>query len=288
MRSKMTGLLVFIFLLTAFAPLFPAGEVVSKVVPWSGWWWPRKKCQLAKAGWLSKSPLDKYEMAFPTVDGKKNMAVDWEKKYHSTRKSWHGHCNGWSAASIMEKEPVKIKKYKGIEFGVSDQKGLLTESFMVTRYHFFGTRYNGRGDNFDDIYPHVFQYLLMENIQKKGIPIVMDMSADESVWNYPVYAYKMDSKSKGNKVKVKLRIWACDDNVDMNFVGTQYLTKDYTYTLFMDDSGTITGSEWTGRSKKDHPDFVWIPYKNIPPHEEDSDENPWVKYPLLKKMFKLK
>lgn len=286
--KKSTGFFLIIFFFTLFAPLFPEGEVVSKVVPWSGWWWPRRKCELAKSGWLSKSPLEKYEIAVPEVKGKKNMATKWEKDYHSTWKSWHGHCNGWSSASIMEKEPVKSLKYKDLEFSVSDQKGLLTESYMVTRYHFFGTRYNGRGDDYDDIYPHVFHYLLMENLQKKGIPIVIDASADEAVWNYPVYAYKMESKASDKKIDVNLRVWLCDDNVDMNFVGTQYITKDYTYRLFLDDKGTITGSEWTGQSKKNHPDFVWIPYQNIPPHEGDSDENPWVDYPSLKKIFNLK
>lgn len=42
-------------------------------------------------------------------------------------------------------------------------------------------------------------------------------------------------------------------------VGQFVKNKEYTYVLELDEKDTIIGGEWTGDSKKDHPDFVWIP-----------------------------
>lgn len=42
-------------------------------------------------------------------------------------------------------------------------------------------------------------------------------------------------------------------------IDTYTHTDRYTYVLELDDAGRILGGEWTGDSKRNHPDFVWLP-----------------------------
>jgi hypothetical protein len=42
-------------------------------------------------------------------------------------------------------------------------------------------------------------------------------------------------------------------------------TSHYTYVLEADAEGRLIGGEWTGASKKAHPDFVWLPLE-VTPH----------------------
>lgn len=55
---------------------------------------------------------------------------------------WWGHCNGWAAAAVMEREPVAALTAEGIRFDAGDLKGLLTESYWGVRSQFTGRRYN--------------------------------------------------------------------------------------------------------------------------------------------------
>jgi hypothetical protein len=59
---------------------------------------------------------------------------------------WWGHCNGWAAAAIMEREPYAPITAEGIRFDVADLKGLLTESYWGVRSYFSGRRYNKPSD----------------------------------------------------------------------------------------------------------------------------------------------
>lgn len=56
--------------------------------------------------------------------------------------SWWGHCNGWCAAAILEKEPQGPIEDRGLRFDVADLKGLLTESHYGVESDFTGRRYN--------------------------------------------------------------------------------------------------------------------------------------------------
>ena len=55
---------------------------------------------------------------------------------------WWGHCNGWAAAAIMEKEPITSVTVQNIRFEVADLKGLLTEVYFGVTDDFSGSRYN--------------------------------------------------------------------------------------------------------------------------------------------------
>lgn len=53
-----------------------------------------------------------------------------------------------------------------------------------------------------------------------------------------------------------------DQNVDGNLASTidKYTRTDrYEYILEVDEDGKIIGGEWVGWSKKNHPDFLWLP-----------------------------
>jgi hypothetical protein len=56
--------------------------------------------------------------------------------------SWWGHCNGWCAAAILEREPIAPVDARGVRFEVADLKGLLTESHFGVESDFTGRRYN--------------------------------------------------------------------------------------------------------------------------------------------------
>ncbi|MHC4829494.1 MAG: hypothetical protein ACYTFT_03935, partial [Planctomycetota bacterium] len=60
--------------------------------------------------------------------------------------SWWGHCNGWAAAAVMEREPFAPITAEGIRFEVADLKGLLSESYWGVRSDFTGRRYNKPSD----------------------------------------------------------------------------------------------------------------------------------------------
>ena len=53
-----------------------------------------------------------------------------------------------------------------------------------------------------------------------------------------------------------------EDHIDEEGGDPEGFTKHYTYTLFVDASGNVTGGEWTGASVQEHPDFAWVPYTN--------------------------
>ncbi|MEZ0230728.1 MAG: pre-peptidase C-terminal domain-containing protein, partial [Planctomycetota bacterium] len=55
---------------------------------------------------------------------------------------WWGHCNGWCAAALMEKEPIAPIEAQGVRFEVADLKGLLTETHWAIQSDFTGRRYN--------------------------------------------------------------------------------------------------------------------------------------------------
>lgn len=55
---------------------------------------------------------------------------------------WWGHCNGWCAAALMEKEPIAPVEAQGVRFEVADLKGLLTEVHWAVQSDFTGRRYN--------------------------------------------------------------------------------------------------------------------------------------------------
>ncbi len=80
----------------------------------------------------------------------------------------------------------------------------------------------------------------------------------KQVWSYPIYKYEMESRESGNVESVSVTVYFADDAVEPDYRGTQVHIYHYTYDLFLDGNGAITGGEWTGPSIIDHPELLSI------------------------------
>jgi hypothetical protein len=279
--------IIVLAIVSLFLPLTVIAESVRgeiKPAPWSGDWWSRKKGFLIK-GWPGHkpSPFEKYDAYVQSRTGKNPGAHAWEKNprnhhYNPNADDWEGHCNGWSAASILTPEPRHRRIRNGIVFETADQKGILSELYMNTYCKFYGNRYWGNdNDNIDDIYPDEFHRLLLEYIGSGKSAIICDTERGKQVWNFPLYKYE-SSWSTGwfdeSKLKVKTTVYYVDDGVRPDYIGTKWFSKTYTYNLYLDGSGNIIDGDWTGGSKRDHPDFVWVPTADAPNPPGSNQENP--------------
>ena len=128
----------------------------------------------------------------------------------------------------------------------------------------------------------------MMGIQKKSF--VEDRTFDDQVWNQPVRSYKVTKNFVVTAKKANELIGMTDAPEDYQFnpkaksfrhirMTFKYITESeqeldgnlksqidfythtdyYEYVLELDDEEKIIGGEWVGDSKKDHPDFLWVP-----------------------------
>ncbi len=283
----MRKLSIVLALMLAIAPVSVFAESISgeiKPSPWSGDWWSRKKGFLVK-GWKghSPSPFEKYDSYVKSVTGRNPGAHSWESNtnnhhYNPNAEPWEGHCNGWSGAAVLTKEPKITRNRGGIAFETADQKALLSEQYMNCYCNFYGNRYWGNdNEDMDDIYPDEFHRLLIDNIASGKTAMVCDIEADRMVWNYPLYKFE-SSWSTGwfddHKLKVKTTCYYVNDDVPPEYLGTKWFAVNYTYNLYVDDNGNVISGEWTGDSKKNHPDFVWIPTGDARVPSNSTLENP--------------
>jgi hypothetical protein len=252
-------------------------EARAKYVPWSGYWWPIRE------GDLIKGPLTKYDQATS------HKAADWEREHNAPGPSvpkWYGYCHAWSAAAVMEKEPAKGRSAQGagggmLSLDIADEKGMLTACHTQDVANTYGQRYNGPGDDPDDIYPDELWRVLRLYVKQQGVPLILDLDPREEVWNYPVYAYRVDFEpaGSGDMYQCRMDIWMADDGVEPGYVGTQVAKQTYEFTCKMRQGAVVAGSgKWVGASTKNHPDFAWYPYVAKP-------ENPEVQYDAVKKLL---
>ena len=293
----MKRLIAVIALISLFSPLVALADSVSgeiKPAPWSGDWWSRKKGFLVK-GWPGHkpSPFERYDAYVESRTGNNPGVWAWEKNprnghYNPNAENWEGHCNGWAAASILTPEPRNTQIRNGIEFTSADQKGLLSEQYMNTYCNFYGNRNWGNpGDDEDDIYPDEFHRLLLEYIAGNKSAMICDTAYDRQVWNFPLYKFESSWKTSWfdeSKLKVKTTVYYADDGVKPSFVGTKWFSTTYTYNLFLDGQGNIIDGEWTGSSKRNHPDFVWVPTADAPNPNNSNQENPFIDPAFVKEI----
>ena len=126
----------------------------------------------------------------------------------------------------------------------------------------------------------------MLGIQKTSF--VEDRTFDYQVWNQPVRSFKVlkneavtaeqantlitatgsdylfnDQAKSFRYMKTQLNyITEPEQNISGNLSGVidQFTKTDvYEYILELDANGKIIGGEWLGASKKNHPDFLWMP-----------------------------
>jgi hypothetical protein len=240
----------------------------SDIMPWSSWWYPRfQKILFEDKGRNKLSTLSKYDKVAKKY-GQRNPSArryEEEKLYNERAVDWSGLCDAWALASIMEKEPTRDIRKKGVVFKVGDLKALLIKTYANTdlKGH-FGQRNNGAwDDHYEDIYPDQFHRFFQVEMFDKKRPFIMDYDATIQVWNVPVYKVKTkitrDSR-RNNVVNVKTFVWYASPFVeDVNFVGIRPITKIYKYNLFgrwTRGGFRVNGGEWVEESRRDHPDFL--------------------------------
>ncbi len=83
--------------------------------PWSGSWWPMYTgSQYAKL-YDDNGPMEKYDDYVNnggTAKGWEYQLVPYGHRTTDPSNWWFGHCNGWSAAAILENEPTSTPSQK--------------------------------------------------------------------------------------------------------------------------------------------------------------------------------
>lgn len=184
---------------------------------------------------------------------------------------WHGHCNGWAAATIRHAQPKQSVVRNGVTFTPADIKGLLAELYIYNEM---------------DVLAGAETYLsapvlhaIITNWIGRGLhPIAMEADPGKEKWNYPIYAYATSSGRLSNRqVEVKMNIaYAKDSRGEFQESPLYKATKYFHYYLNVDDSDKITGGGFYRDSSRI--DMLWIPLSpkesRQPGHERG---NPYIK-----------
>ena len=238
--------------------------------PWSSWWFPKfEKTMFEDKGRNNLSPLSKYDRFARKSGQRRADARNFEEKnlYQDRAPLWVGLCDAWALASIMEVEPKRPVRKKGIYFEVKDLKALLIKTYAKTDFKgHFGQRNNGQwDDHYEDIYPDQFHKFFQAQLFRKGKPFLMDYEAGVEVWNVPVFKVKTKitaDPNRNNVVNVKTFVWYASPFVqEMAFVGIKPVIKIYDYQLFgrwTRRGFEVNGGQWMKQSRRDHPDFVMV------------------------------
>lgn len=248
----------------------------AQIIPWSGYWWPHHEGAMLK-------PLGKYDQ----LTG--SQAAAWEREHHPPGDRvprWHGYCHAWAASAMMEGEPAK-RRFDGhpsrpIELRVGDQKGLLAVCHALDVANSYGDRYgDGEGsEDQQDLPPDTLWWLLKLYIKQQGVPLILDVEAGEQVWNYPIYAYRIEHQAEGRNGArtASLSLWMADNAVPPDYVGIKVRRESYRFAFQQRNHAVVMGSgKWLGPSRQDHPDFAWYPF--VP-----RAENPEIDYAVVKRL----
>jgi hypothetical protein len=278
---KYSGIAVLLGLATAVwsqAAEAQIDEGQARATPWSGYWWPSAKGELL-------TPLGKYDQLTGA------SAAQWERQHNPpgpTVPGWHGYCHAWASSSVLEKEPAQQHTATGpqgapVTLGVGDQKGLLAASHSQDATNSYGDRYgDGQGsEDYNDISPDELWRLLRLYVKQQGLPLILDTEPGEQVWNYPVYAYRIEYRPQGaaGDYYGQLMLLMSDDSVPPDYVGVKPRYEVHTFTMRMANGATVPGSaRWVGQSVQHHPDFAWYPYVVL-------SQNPQIQYAQVKQMI---
>lgn len=157
-------------------------------------------------------------------------------------------------------------------------------------------------DECDDINPGILHTALVNWMGIKKQTLIFDYNKDAAVWNYPIYKYEIKYENGGRPLtareayrevvlhqesdryifnpmatsfyKVSLDIYFA--KVHSNPAHGGYKIHTYTYILELDSKENVVGGEWTGDSKMNHPDFLWIPFEPFDPPGTRELGNPFV------------
>ncbi len=254
-------------------------EGMARFVPWSGSYWPIRE------GMLIHGPLRKYDQA----TGRR--AAAWELDQNPPLPSvpeWYGYCHAWAAAAVTDKEPVSSMVAQDVAgrplpLGVGDQKGMLTACHTDDVAQHYGVRFQGEaGEDPQDIYPDELWRVLKLYIKQRGVPLIVDIESGTQVWNYPVYAYRVEYRPTEQEgvYFAEMSLWMADDAVPPDTVGVQVSKQTYYFMFRLQGGQAVLGtSRWVEPSVQSHPDFAWFPYVVRP-------ENPEVQYEAVRRLIK--
>jgi len=183
---------------------------------------------------------------------------------------WHGHCNGWTAATIRHAEPKRSVEVNGVVFTPSDIKGLLAEIYL----------YNDTVVLVGE--PHPVNagtlHAVIANWLGRGChPLGMESDPSEEKWNYPIYAYTTTSKKRSARtVEVKMNLaYAKDSNGEHEKSPLIQKVKYFHYDLTLNNKGEIVGGEFYRDSSII--DLLWLPLRPKPSGERGHERgNPHV------------
>ncbi len=141
-----------------------------------------------------------------------------------------------------------------------------------------------------DSNPGSFHVVLANLLGLQKRAFVMDKSFDYQVWSYPIRKFVVESEQTLTASEANAKIGASGSTYVFNvnakafkylktavyiIQGSPYyrdgpllptisnytLKVTYYYVLELDGAGNIIGGEWVGTSKRNHPDFIWVPYR---------------------------
>jgi hypothetical protein len=247
--SAVLALFILFIFLVLFHPFAFAETYEASYVPWSGYWWPDTQGGLGTGlDYRGRpAPLEKYNLLTTAVTTGTALDEYLAAHYDPEAPGWFGLCAHWARAACYEHIDVLPSSENNIVFRIGDKKGLLT----LVHNNDIGLFGNG-------VQPEVFHLWLLNYIKDQGKAFVADLWAGEEVWSYPIYKYEMTTSISGGVESVAVTVYFADDAVEPDYRGTQVRFNHYTYNLFLDGTGAITGGEWTEASIIDHPELLSI------------------------------
>jgi hypothetical protein len=240
-----TSLALALFLILSFFSSVSAETYQASFIPWSGYWWPLTHGGLGTGRDYRgrPSPLEKYNLLTTGVTSGGALDDYLNVYYDPNAPYWYGLCAYWARAACYEHVDILPSSENNVIFRIGDKKGLLTLAHTSDLV-----------ETGDGTCPEEFHRWLLKYIKDRKQAFVADLSAGPEVWSYPIYHYEMQIGGSGNKRQVSLKVYYADDAVNPDYMGTKVLTSYYTYDLYLDSGGAITGGEWTGTSIADHPE----------------------------------
>jgi hypothetical protein len=261
----------------------PTEGVVSEMrVPYSG------DIYLDRKGGTVKS-LRKYDQAFNGND-KATQHEQWDttayrKTYYVRQRvgrwgsrsvavtatpHWHGHCNGWTAATIRHAEPQEDVVRNGVTFTPADIKGLLAEIYIYQEIDKIGGEYG-------EVHPAELHVALTNWIGRMSHPIGMEADPGKEKWNYPIYSYASSHTKRGNRrVEVKTNVKYANFSEGEERQSPRLSKQRYFhYALDLNEAGEIVGGYYYRDSSRI--DLLWIPRSPVQGGEENNKRgNPHV------------
>ena len=184
--------------------------------------------------------------------------------------NWHGHCNGWAAASIRHAEPQRSVTRNGVVFTPADIKGLLAEIYIYNEI----ADLSGSSAN---IQAGLLHAVLANWLGRGAHPLGMEADPGREKWNYPAYAFNSSSTRRSDRqVEVKLNLaYAKESQGEYQQSPRLNKTKTFHYRLDLNANGEIVGGDYYSDSARI--DMLWVPMRPKPSKQPGNERgNPYV------------